>query len=440
MPQDPLVPLSDEEVLAVADDPEMVRRFTSEERRRLTRLKATAPELTATAPTRGWVDVAVDTLPMVGGALGGVVGGIGGTVAGMGVGGVPGAVGGAALGGSAGEAIKQLTNRARGAEAPATPGDAATAIGLSGGVNAAMELGGQVVPRALTATGRAVYRGYLKPSLAKANVAKARGIVDAALKEAIPITESGVANAGQVIRELRTQVDELLAKTTGRVDVHQIADRVRAFAKGKYFKPGVPTESYDAALKVADSIDAHPSLNLPAGAKPTRIEISLSEANQMKRGIDTAIGESNFGLPGGSATRVTQKVGRRTLRQAIEQHAPDVGPINAREGLVIDARQAVQQAVGREQNRNQTFGVPSLFAGAVGGAEYARTRNPYSAAATALALRAGLHPAIASRAAIVAFRLGQKMSGAIPANISRIALQAVLEAQQEAENGSHGSD
>lgn len=108
---------------------------------------------------RTWTDTAVDALPAALGTAGAVIGGVGGSAFGMGVGGVPGAAGGAALGTGAGEAAKQLINRLRGAEAPATAGDAALEIGIP-----AAEAG--VTTAALGGLGQLV--GASRPIAAKA--------------------------------------------------------------------------------------------------------------------------------------------------------------------------------------------------------------------------------------------------------------------------------
>lgn len=137
------------------------------------------------AKTWTWADAAVNAIPAVAGTAGAVIGGMGGSVLGMGVGGVPGAAGGAAVGTAGGEALKQLVNRARGAEAPTTMGQAASqiavpaaeaavttgALGVAGKVigpvagKALQKVGGyleqpdtvrQLVGKAITATGKAV--------------------------------------------------------------------------------------------------------------------------------------------------------------------------------------------------------------------------------------------------------------------------------------------
>jgi len=114
------------------------------------------------------------------------------------------------------------------------------------------------------------------------------------------------------------------------------------------------------------------------------------------------------------------------VRLDIEAAAPAVGPLNAREGRLIDAAKAIDRAVGRESNKSPLIGVNTLLAGALGGEEYRRTGNPYEAAAKALAVRMALTPAVASRAAIVASRLGN-MAGASQgvAAIARAAVMAV---------------
>lgn len=375
----------------------------------------------ARASSRTWTDTAVDALPMVGGTLGGIVGGIGGTVGGMGVGGVPGAVGGAALGGATGEAMRGLVNRARGAPAPNSATEAATDIGTQGAIQGGAEVVGQAATRALSAGGTALYRGYLKPSLAGNSIKKAQQVVQTAMDEALPVTEHGVKQAQNVIGDLRRQVDGILASTPGEVDLHTVADKVRAFAKAKYFRAGTPSADYDAALAVADSIDKHASL----ASSPTTV--SLTDANQAKRGLDTAIGEKNFGVDRG-ATKTAQKFARSALRQDIEATTlagggQDVGPLNAREGRLMDAAKALTRAVGREGNKSLPVGVNTLASGAFGAERLRETHDPYRAAVDAIAMRTMLSPAVATRAALVASRLGQ-MSPEIPAVIARIAVQA----------------
>lgn len=103
---------------------------------------------------RTWTDLAVDAIPAVTGTAGAVIGGLGGTAFGFGVGGVPGAAGGAALGAAGGEAAKQLINRVRGADAPATSLEAAKDIGMAGAeagvTTAVLGAAGKMLPSQVT--------------------------------------------------------------------------------------------------------------------------------------------------------------------------------------------------------------------------------------------------------------------------------------------------
>lgn len=109
---------------------------------------------------RTWTDTVADALPAVAGTAGAIIGGAGGAAFGMGFGGVPGAAGGAALGTAGGEAFKQLINRARGEEAPATSGEAARDIAVP-----ALEAGATT---ALVGGAGKLARPYLGQALQKA--------------------------------------------------------------------------------------------------------------------------------------------------------------------------------------------------------------------------------------------------------------------------------
>jgi hypothetical protein len=91
---------------------------------------------------------------------------------------------------------------------------------------------------------------------------------------------------------------------------------------------------------------------------------------------------------------------------------------------LIDAAEAIAKAVNREANKDVLLGWKTLAGAAVGTEEYRRTGDPYAAAVTAIVLRQALRPAIASRVAIVAAKLG-KANRLFPASAVRLALQAV---------------
>ena len=433
--------LTDAELLAVMDDDRAdLSLLSRDERHRLVSLTSDRDQPAApTAPAddpMSTIDRLLSLLPMAGGMAGGVIGGIGGTVAGMGVGGVPGAIGGAALGGGLGESLRQLANRARGEEAPATPMDAARGIGTQAAIQGGAEAAGGAVMRGAQKGARAVYRGYLKPSLAAKNLSKAPEVVETALNEALTLTQSGGAKAQRIIGELKAEVDRLVASTPGTIDLKQIADRVRAFAKRKYYKPGGDPSDYQAALGVAERLDTHPALGLPPGAKPTRVDVSLSQANEAKRALQSGA-SSSFGVPNAGAKKAAEKKGAYRLRQGIEAQTGgptgQVAKLNARESKLIDAARAIRQAVEREANQNKIYGVKTLMAGVgVGGGSYARGDDAPTALAKGAAARALLTPGAQSLAAIVANRIAKGL-GVGTSTATRLAEYVLSESEEQPE-------
>lgn len=404
--------------------------------------KAVAADASAPRP-RTWTDTAVDTLPMLGGAAGGLIGGAGGTVAGMGVGGVPGAIGGAAVGGAGGEAAKQLINRVRGVNVPTTPTEAAGDIATSGAVQGALEGAGQAIPPLLKAGGTAAYRGYLKPSLSRVNLPKAAEVVQTAIQEGIAMTKGGLEHTQQLIGELNGKVNDLLSQATGKtVDLHEIADGVRAFAQRRFNRPGNNPADMEAAMKVADRIDNHPSMApTPPNARVDTVD--MPTANTIKGDLQTPVADK-FGVPGGTATTRTEKYASAAMRNGIEKQVPDVGPLNMQESKLIDLARQLQQSVERDANTQKIYGARALTGLALGGVSgYAgSSRNPYAGVVSALAGSIGLQPAVATRAAILAVKMGEKVPGAAVADVARAAVQSTIEAMggpQQATDAVKGS-
>lgn len=377
--------------------------------------------------------------PMAGGTIGGIVGG------------VP----GAALGGAAGSGYEQLIRH--GKELPGALVDTVKGLvshpretlggmaegmgqglqnaGIAAASNAALEYGGQKVMGALGSAAKAVYRGYLKPSLAGTSRAKSQSIVNAAIKEGLPIAQVGKERADVLIKELKTEVESILKKRQpiaqtvhGDIDLKGVADQVRQFARRKYYKPGRPVTDFEAAMKVADNIDSHPALGVPPGSVPVSTPATLTEANEVKRALQQSAGDRAFGMERSAATEA-EKRGQHILRKELETRAPAIAPLNARESKLIDVAKALQGAIEREANQNALVGVKSVLAAGAGGVEYGRTGDPTTALVKALAVRALLTPAAASRAAILASRLA-KVPGVVPASAARVAIAVASEAQE----------
>ncbi len=162
----------------------------------------------------------------------------------------------------------------------------------AGAVQGGMELGGNLAMQGLGKMAKGVMHGYIKPSTAKNLIGKADDIVETALNEAIPVTQGGIEKATRQISHLRDDVTAILrnreniALQSGtQPDLHAIAEEVRAHALQKYYKPGQDVADFDAAMRVADSIDAHPSLGIPPGTAPGPMKVTLGTADEVKQGL-----------------------------------------------------------------------------------------------------------------------------------------------------------
>ncbi len=145
-----------------------------------------------------------------------------------------------------------------------------------------------------------------------------------------------------MIAELNAEADRILQSSPGQVDIHDVADTLRTWAQRVYNRPGRAPADFEAAMNVADRIDAHPSLTpTPPNAPVTTV--SASAANQIKRDMQSGASAA-YGVKSG-AEKSAEKTGASLLRQGVEQVAPEVGPINARESKLIDV--AARSSVGR---------------------------------------------------------------------------------------------
>lgn len=231
-------------------------------------------------------------------------------------------------------------------------------------------------------------------------------------------------------------VDAELQASPGTVDLRAIADKVRTFAKQRYYRPGADPADYQAALAVADRIDNHPALGSAlTRATAANMDVPVSEANQIKRALQESASGS-YGAPNAKASMRATKEGAREARLAIEGAtggaSGTVATLNAREAKLIDVARAVKQAAEREANNSKLYGVKTLASVGVGGADYARNHDPMSAVAKGAATRALLNPTAATLASIVAFRL-QRQLGIGASLASRLAAYVLSEPEGEAQ-------
>lgn len=400
MPQD-LIPLTDDEILAVADDPALVAKFTSEERRRLSRLRPQAQQ--TQAPTL--VDRAVNALPTVGGMVGGIAGGIGGTAFGLGVGGAPGAIGGAALGGAAGEGFRQVANFMRGVPSPTTATDAAVQMGKAGLREGASEAAGQGLVKAGSMAAHGLMDFAIRPA---PTVAEEFGdIATTAIRERLPVGSilpggrKGSSLARQAMRKSGRETKRLLSKagTAGAgVGADDLARGPVSELVGKIAKqPLYESELNQVARMYSEFIESH-----PGKLSPLLVKDMKQAAQRIAKPIFKSLNAGNV-PPAGKALEAQFNraiaAGGKEWMEALPGVGARVAQSEARTQGLIGASQAIRRAESRRLPLLVELGTP-LAGGMLGLAREGDVRGAGGGIATTLAMRAMLSPRSTSRAAL----------------------------------------
>lgn len=286
---------------------------------------------------------AVGYLPAIGGAVGGMVGGAGGTVAGMGVGGVPGAIAGAGIGAAGGEAAKQLINRATGQAAPATPLDAATAIGKEGAIQAGSQAIGSGAGALMEAYGPMLMQKALKPTVAVLKEYGTTGerMANTLLKEGVNVTKGGFEKLQNLLQANQADISAAVQSATGSISKKDVAMRTLSTAK-KLGEQANPTADLNAANDAVVEFLNHPIMKGPT--------MSIPEAQAMKVGTYEQIGK-HYGEVSSAATE-TQKALARGLKEEIASAVPKIQNLNMREADLLAALDSVGRRAAIAGNAN----------------------------------------------------------------------------------------
>lgn len=281
---------------------------------------------------RTWTDTAVDALPMVGGALGGLAA-------------APGIVtsfGGAAFGGAAGEAAKQLINRARGVEAPATATDAAKDMGISAAINAAGEGAGKAIGAGLLAGAPWLMQKALKPAKSVLNEFSTTGpkIVQTLLNEGVNVTEGGLAKLHDLLSMTNKEIKALVANAPGTVDKKIIAARALPVAS-RVSKQANPVKDLAAVGESVGEFLDHPVY---------KGDMSIPDLQAMKQVTYKQIGGKYGELS--SAQVETQKALARGAKEEVANAVPGVSALNKRDSDLMAATEAVGRQVATAGNKD----------------------------------------------------------------------------------------
>ncbi len=142
--------------------------------------------------------------------------------------------------------------------------------------------------------------------------------------------------------------------------------------------------------------------------------MSVQRAQELKQGTYRALGQRAYGEAKGATTE-TEKALARGLKEGIEAVHPQVKAPNAREGALIEAKDAIAKRVALAANRDP--GGLGLIA-----------ENPKSIIAFVLARS----PAVKSMLARGMYQGASRASG-VPVNVIRLAMTALAQSADDQE-------
>lgn len=290
-------------------------------------------------------------LPAAGGAIGGAIAAPG----------VATAVGGAALGGGAGEAFKQLAERAIGVQTPETGTEAAQSIGKAAAVQGAAELGGRAVASGLGKTVQKVLpapeKQYAQALGATTNANKqlSEEIVPELIKRRVTGSREGIKElAEKQIEKSGGELDAALAaKPKGSAaDVSAVMDHLQQLKKQYVVPSGTPGVNTIVDKAAYDNLSA--MQKLVASTEPT-FE-SVRRLRQILDGKVTA-GDKTFGrtIAEGSELDATREAAN-AIRRELAKADPNIARINKEFSFWKKVDRVVGATIQRTASQSKPLG------------------------------------------------------------------------------------
>lgn len=331
-----------------------------------------------------------DNLPAIGGAVGGALGAIGGPIV---------AAGTAALGGAAGrlgQRVVQGLQRRPGAVTGT--GEMLADAGREGAIQGGIQAAGGMLGKGASAVGGRVYSGLLKAS--KNLRAQHPDLVQTLMNARAPITQGGLRKVEGLLGRSSQQADDLVNAHANAAPV-RASEIVGGFGKTvgelrKRVEIGQPSELAKVGERGKRLVktDRGVGIELPRAQalKRTAQESAHAGYRQAERGTVKEVG----------ADTMLDKDVARGFRSAIEKRIPEIAGVNRRTQSLGGAKDALEDALGREGSNLAAGGMRDLVALGAGGGLGATVDMPAEGAAGGLLLRLLATPNTGSKAAILA--------------------------------------
>jgi hypothetical protein len=249
---------------------------------------------------------------------------------------------------------------------------AQSALPLAAGVTAALSKFGQMagrIPGLQRLTPTNLYGGSLRPSPSMSPAGRSE-IIQTGLRERIPVSEAGLSRLQGANEGINDKVKALIDAKSGQpgmdinpLDVTKPVNRLRS-AFSTQVNPESDVNAINASkrgflnkhtaeapfTKIEPMVEEGPGY-YPSGQGVTRtkVPLTLNEAQAEKQGTYRVLSKKYGEL--GSADTEAQKALARGLKNEIQARVPEVAPLNAREGRLIDLEEPLARSINREGNR-----------------------------------------------------------------------------------------
>lgn len=286
-----------------------------------------------------WIRTAVDWLPTAGGALGGLVGTAAGPL---------GSIGGAAAGGMVGKAMQNALT-----DDPVNPMGAGQAVGSvvgEGALQGGMQAAGAGVLKLAGKAGSALMTSAVKPAyktVEKAvKTAEMPRVVKTLLDEGINVTQGGIGKLNTLLKATNDEIADVISQSGRTVDPVAVvqAGRTAVTRAGSQVAPSADKSA--ARGVIGDFIDNHART-----ATGDIKRIPVQRAQELKVGTYQSLGQRAYGETKGAALEAEKQLARG-LKEGIERAHPNVKKLNAREGALIEAKDAIAKRVAQAANRD----------------------------------------------------------------------------------------
>lgn len=242
-------------------------------------------------------------------------------------------------------------------------GKLAEGLSKAGAIADPIAQAGRAVRAPAAAAGRAMglpgklYESALKPSIAgEGGIERARARIATGVREEIPVTAAGEKKAVDIIKDLQAKVKAEIDAIPPGATVDPLDLAIGAEAEVRKMKKFQSVTKAKQQRKIDETIDTF----LEGHTQP----MTPQQLQEFKQGGYESLGERAYGKRK-KAGPETEKQILRIAKEKLEEWAPDLENLNAREGELIGLNKDLQKAVERIR-KHQMIGIGTPLAAGAG--------------------------------------------------------------------------